>query len=265
MTSSPSLLKQFTTFTNSADGLENLLRLLQYVCQVVEALSISPVDAEPWVIAWKNIALGRRYFRFFKFIDCFEHAWAIFPGRDHDTSIVNHGGYVASTLEACMWTNFGCYLLLEALTILEALGVWVTDWSRKTLVESYKFWFYSLFFSILRSIWQLFWLSVNRTNKGPAAAVVPSDTEVKTQDERPIKLERQEDRVLDVQVITPDATRSQCGYELMTDLVVSSCDILIPGSSVGWIEVSPLIVGSAGILSTLLLGRRKWLVAQKQH
>ena len=55
---SPPLMKQFTNYTNSAPGLENLLRFVQYVCQVVEAVSISPVAAQPWSVAWKHIALG---------------------------------------------------------------------------------------------------------------------------------------------------------------------------------------------------------------
>lgn len=56
--SSPPVVKQFTNYTNSSTGLENLLRFVQSICQVVEALSIAPLAAQPWSIAWKNIALG---------------------------------------------------------------------------------------------------------------------------------------------------------------------------------------------------------------
>ncbi|KGM92087.1 uncharacterized protein PADG_11617 [Paracoccidioides brasiliensis Pb18] len=59
--SSPSLLKQFSNYTNSGLGLENFLRLIQSICQVVSVTIASAAESEPWTIAWKNLAL-KKYF-----------------------------------------------------------------------------------------------------------------------------------------------------------------------------------------------------------
>lgn len=132
------------------------------------------------------------------------------------------------------------------------MGIWVSDWSKDTLTESYKFWFYSLAFSILGSIWQLLCLVVGpkTKNKKPAAIHV-KPTSTRKEDE-PIYIGPRD-----------DIPEPRSCWDLITDLIASSCDILIPGTSVGWVNATPLVVSSAAVLSTVLLGTRKWHAAQK--
>lgn len=133
------------------------------------------------------------------------------------------------------------------------MGIWISDWSKDTLTESYKFWFYSLAFSILGSTWQLLCLAAGpkAKTKKPAATVPSKPTTIGKEDE-PIYIGPRDD--------IPEPRGCS---ELMADLIVSSCDILIPGTFVGWIDAPPLIVSGAAILSTVLLGRRRWNAAQE--
>lgn len=134
------------------------------------------------------------------------------------------------------------------------MGIWVTAWSKDTLAESYKFWFYSLAFSVLGSIWQLLSLAVGPKEKRSPVTAAPSKPKYERKEDEPISLAPQDD------------VREPRSYsELMTDVAVSSCDILIPGSILGWVNVGPLAVSSASVLSTVLLGRREWPAAQKGH
>lgn len=64
---------------------------------------------------------------------------------------------------------------------------------------------------------------------------------------------------------TPAATRGPSTSDLMTGIVVNSCDILIPGWILGWIPVSFLTVGATSMLSTILVGRSKWAAAQRKR
>jgi hypothetical protein len=50
---------------------------------------------------------------------------------------------------------------------------------------------------------------------------------------------------------------------LYTSLVIDCCDILIPGSAVGWIPVSSVTVGIASSISSIIVGQQIWQRVQK--
>ncbi|EEH19524.1 hypothetical protein PABG_01843 [Paracoccidioides brasiliensis Pb03] len=230
--SSPSLLKQFSNYTNSGLGLENFLRLIQSICQVVSVTIASAAESEPWTIAWKNLALSRRYFRYFQFIDCFERAWAVLWGQDASPA----GGYMLRTIA------------------LDALNIYPCPWAERVLLESYKLWFYSMVFGIAGITWQLF---------GPASSSTNQDTKPNGTNQEIEKNGSRKGRedTSDGSNVNANACR------LVTEMVALGCDILIPGQALGWIDVSYLTVSSAAILSTLLMGkdedlreiRRSWI------
>jgi hypothetical protein len=51
--------------------------------------------------------------------------------------------------------------------------------------------------------------------------------------------------------------------QLYTSLVIDCCDILIPGSAVGWIPVSSVTVGIASSISSVIVGQQIWQRVQK--
>jgi hypothetical protein len=78
---------------------------------------------------------GRRYLRFFKFIDAFRLSarsaglrWGIDPevaASTNKTSLDTSAGLMA-TLEATKWSCLGMYLLLESLTLVSSLSTLVS-------------------------------------------------------------------------------------------------------------------------------------------
>jgi len=54
-------------------------------------------------------------------------------------------------------------------------------------------------------------------------------------------------------------------YTLVKNLIIQGCDILIPGSLVGWIDASPLVVSTATVASTILVGIDRWTTVRKQN
>ncbi|KLJ10775.1 hypothetical protein EMPG_13853 [Blastomyces silverae] len=247
-----SLLKQFTNYTNSGVGLENFLRLIQSVCQVISASAVSAAEAEPWTKAFTNLALSRRYFRYFQFIDCFERAWAIFSGQD----AVAASGFVLRTMAVGEWSCLGGYILLEAFTILDALNIYPTPWAENVLLESYKFWFYSMVFASVGIIWQLFVPVSSPKNQQTKSNIVKQEGEMKGS-------EGETEKTNEANATAAGNTNTNTA-RLLSELVALGCDILIPAQSLGWLNVDDLTVGSAAVVSTLLMGKYKWAKVQAQ-
>ncbi|GAD94741.1 hypothetical protein NFIA_055860 [Paecilomyces variotii No. 5] len=231
--SSTGIVKQFTNFTNHGVGLEKTLRLVQALTQAGAEVLIDTDErlAKRFAIARGQIALSRRYFRFFKFLDCFERVSTLFYPRQSEA---NEGDSVRTALELVKWTCFGIYLAMEDLTIngpdvhrhllteihrqLDAMGVYSTSWSSWMLVEAHKFWFCALSLSLLGSLWML--------------------------------------------LVADPKTSASKSSSWVKRIIIDGCDLLIPGSMVGWISVSPLVVAMNMVVSTVLAAQDIWVQAQ---
>ncbi|EFE40951.1 PEX11 domain protein [Trichophyton verrucosum HKI 0517] len=199
------------------------------------------------------MGLGRRYFRFFKFIDYFENAWAAYTLND--SAPAHRRGSIASTLEFSKWSLLGVYLLLEGVTIFDAMGVQRTSWGDRALLESNKFWLYALVFSLLSTLWQLVQLrqaprapsAIQKKEKGPNAKNNADGLE----------------KAPSVEKQTVSSAEFIIIYQaLVKDLIITVCDICIPGHILGCIPISASTMGSAAVLSTLLVGRDRWVEAR---
>ncbi|PLB41277.1 PEX11 domain protein [Aspergillus candidus] len=138
----PSLIQKFSTFTRTAAGLEKTLRLINATCQIAGALSGDVVTASRWGAARGQLALTRRYFRFFNVIDCFARVAGLLSGD-------GEAGSVMALLEMARWTCLGMYLLLEDATILHATNIYPVSWNARVTTEAYRFWFCGLALSVL--------------------------------------------------------------------------------------------------------------------
>ncbi|KAJ9269135.1 hypothetical protein DTO212C5_4818 [Paecilomyces variotii] len=206
-------VKQFANFTNHGIGLEKTLRLVQALAQVGAEVLVDTDEelAKRCAIAKGQLALSRRYFRFFKFFECFERVTALLSTTGQNDSI-------HTTLELGKWSCLGIYLVMEDLTILDAMGVYSTSWSDWVLLEAHKFWFCALSLSLLGSLWMLL-------------------------------------------VADKKASASKSSPWLKR-IIIDGCDLLIPGSMVGWIAVSPLVVAMSMVASTVLAAQDIWTQAQ---
>jgi hypothetical protein len=126
---------------------------------------------------------------------------------------------------------------------MDAMGIWDTAWGKDVLIEANRFWFYSLILSLCCSLWTLF---VATAGSSKARSNSDRTTEKTQQSQKePDKKEKQ-----------PSPT------PLVKQIVVDSFDLLIPGAIVGWIAASPIQVGLATIISTVVAAWDIWIKAQ---
>ena len=122
------MIKQISKFTGDHAGLEKVLRFLHGVCMIFASSAATADAAHPWITARTQLGIGmiklslfsnkhsliyvgRRYFRYLKFIDCFSVASEAFK-----KFIAGEG--VIALLEFGKWSCLGIYLVLEATTIV---------------------------------------------------------------------------------------------------------------------------------------------------
>ncbi|OGM51115.1 peroxin PEX11-1 [Aspergillus bombycis] len=237
----PNLLRQFANFTRTVAGLEKTCRLIQSFAQIVIELNITPgsTTTAQWQTTRSQLALTRRFFRFFAFIDCFNQVYGLLGGAQGL-------GLFMTLVEIGRWSCLGLYLVLEDLTILHALGVHPVAWNTPVLVEAFKFWFYSLALSVLGAVWGLLFTSSS------SASSKTTSNEKKKEDKNAEKT-------------TPNTDNSQSKAQraaLMKRIVVDGCDLLIPGVFVGWMQISDLVIGVTMVISTVVSGGDAWVKAQ---
>ncbi|KAF7943601.1 uncharacterized protein EAE97_005672 [Botrytis byssoidea] len=263
------VLKHAVDFASDAAGLEKTLRLIQALCQICAfyptvlgwillGLGIGmgrrsgggegSVDGKLQVQIveklWKarrELAVGRRYMRFFRFIKNFSKAWDSLLNEDGMRMLINVGksGFM------------GAYLGLESLTILDIMGVCNTPWSSTCALEGNKFWFYSLSISIFGGLWDLYHLfASNDTTPKPNSQQDPHGSDLSA---KPVEITQ-------VIVEQPGKNENKGKYktEILLKIVENAADLFQPGAGTGWIVSDRGIVGVMTVISTLLSSRDIW-------
>jgi Peroxisomal biogenesis factor 11 (PEX11) len=126
------------------------------------SVTLDPPIVPPNIVM-SNQVPGRRYLRFFKFIDAFALASKWFGSSIGITTVLDVG----------KWSCLGMYLFLESCTIIDAMEIWSTTWAPTLLLEANKFWFYSLLFSLASSFLQVCQGTTRIKSKSPAKSSNP--------------------------------------------------------------------------------------------
>lgn len=270
------MLLSVVRFSNDAAALEKTLRFFQSLATVHVGLTSSASALE----IRRELALGthfppifsqllnrthclqslagRRYFRLFKWYPCFTAAY---------DSITPNKSTVEAALEVVKFTFLGLYFLLEACTIVSpsrqdvltydcltttqtnALRMTSFSWGPLVQDEANKCWFYALLASIALSLYHL--LSF------PASASRVT-TDKRQDSSRVAVTDGKEARVQEKQPPSKQPPQTATRSILYNQLVIDGCDLLIPGSAVGWIPADWVTVGLATAVSTVLGGRQIW-------
>ncbi|RAK90263.1 subunits of heterodimeric actin filament capping protein Capz [Aspergillus costaricaensis CBS 115574] len=133
----------------------------------------------------------------------------------------------SSTLSTASTGRLPCWAALLPL-MLHATSIYPNPYNKAILIEANKFWFYALGFSILGAAYDITFSSASSASK--------------TKDEK----EKKE---------APSINRFSL---LKRMLCVDACDLLIPGTFLGWIEMGQLGVGVGMVVSTLVSGWDMW-------
>ncbi|KAJ5666630.1 hypothetical protein N7462_011039 [Penicillium macrosclerotiorum] len=225
------MISQLNRFITSGSGLEKTLRLCQAVAQIAAVFTVHST-AVRLTTAKLQLALTRRFFRFFGFIESFQRVSARLS--------MEGMGSVSGWLELAKWTCFGLYFILEDLTILHAMGVYLVPWEARVMREANTFWFYALFFSILGSVYGLLFTSDERS---PKAEDQKKKSGQKSQKEKAAT------------IAEPEVPHSST---LVRQIIVDSCDMLIPAELLNWFPTGDLVLGVTMVMSTLLTGHAIW-------
>ena len=126
------------------------------------------------------------------------------------------------------------------------MNVYLVPWNEPVMIESNKFWFYGICLSILSAVVELLFLfSKPATVEEKSANGAKANGSVK---ERGSKVQAQK--------------QSQTVIPLLNSIVVDGCDLLLPGTFLGWIQADDLSVGAAMVVSTIVASGGIWEAAQ---
>ncbi len=120
---------------------------------------------------------------------------------------------------------------------MDAIGVWPAPWADRCMLEANKFWFYSLIFSLLSGMFQLFFGSSSRSSRERKAS--------------PKKLIKKK----------PSSALNSGRKErqkIRRRLIADAFDLLIPGHVTRWIPSNLVVVGFASVISTTLSSKDRW-------
>ena len=117
------------------------------------------------------------------------------------------------------------------------MGVHAVPWEERVMREANTFWFYALSLSLLGSLYGIMF---------PA----PVELEKKTKSSKKKNSEKSEKS----EKPAPKADTSA----LWKQVVVDSCDLLIPAELLNWMPTGDLVLGVTMVISTLLTGSSIW-------
>ncbi|GAB7334979.1 hypothetical protein MBLNU13_g06847t1 [Cladosporium sp. NU13] len=260
-----STFDQFRRFSTDAYGLERLLRFIQSAVQILAALvANSPAVFDivsnalkthevrrPLAELSSRLGLIRRFIRFFRFMDAFSDSYGTFtsltePADKKGANAASSTRYLEKTLDGLASTFNGMYLLLEAATIVDALGIQGltmlgAELAFTTKIEAQRCWFLALVFGALSCVLKL--SKAQKVAKPVSEKTVDAGKDEKRRDmetkSQPSKMTSQQVRLL---------------RKLMTCLL----DLPLPGTIVGWIPASPGTLGLLMLTTSVLSGFDVW-------
>ena len=257
------------------DGLERLLRLIQAALQVIQAYPLafslfisalsfispqiittdgkesSSIDPAALAVILTGVrtqmGTWRRVIRLFRFIESFAAAQTL---------------YVSTSLSLGTWLSIfshsfnGMYLLLEAVTLLDVLGIpglslWGAEYGSILKIESQRSWLFALVSGALAGLLQF---SKLRADRAAALKNQENPKEKKGSDSK-----ASADKTA-AAVKAIDAQIMATGRKVTANIL----DLVLPGSVIGWIPATSGTVGSAMLLTSLLTGYDVWLRCGKE-
>ncbi|KAI1356033.1 hypothetical protein F5Y01DRAFT_268321 [Xylaria sp. FL0043] len=314
-------LEQFVRFTTDAAGLERTFRLFQSIAQILSSYTLSfeylllalsffassstptttdkgattatataPAAIDPaathaiLVSLRVQLALARRYFRLFRFLESFLAAQKIYASlsssRSTSRSVASGSGPVAPRWETtALWIDVfgrtfnGMYLLLEASTILDAqriqgLAVWGSELEGKVFVEGQRFWFFSLACGVLAGLVRIADVVVPYVFSAPGSGPVggsggrggEKEREQGSADGGDEKTGsgKEAENVAQVDLVAQRREVRSKISSLTRRVVSDALDCTLPGSVVGWVPVSTGTVGLAMFVTTILTSKDIW-------
>ncbi|RPA84755.1 peroxisomal biogenesis factor 11 [Ascobolus immersus RN42] len=216
----------YLRFVATTIGRDKCLRLIQYFARFLSFYLYRKGHTSETVRIFNTIkaqlGLTRKIMRVGKNVEHFKAAGEAVDKRGVDP--------ITRYLSVGRQLGYGGYLTFDALTVLDAAGIYKYAAAKKFQRWAYKFWLAGIVFSIVSGIYSL--NKMKEKTRRAEKAVVPSGTEV-------MKLEK-EKKVLNLQ--------------LLSDIA----DFCIPSSALGYLNLDDGFVGLAGMVSSYIGLQGAW-------
>ncbi|KAF4976314.1 hypothetical protein FZEAL_6999 [Fusarium zealandicum] len=280
--------EHFVAFGTDLVGIERILRLFQATCSLLTSypflLAFCLPDRPESVQVSSATGLGelrgqlnvsRRFIRFFRFLDTFRAGWAVYVAAGDKG--------LDGWLEVVSKTCFGMFGMMETFTLLdlcgiESLRVFSHEKYREIDYQSQLFWFAGLYTSILVSSIRVYRLFSDRPASVPAESVGTDSTEntaelVSAEKELAEKtgaatektdLDEERERLKGIVSKRKEERRAwlqkinRQGVVLGRAILSDVFDMLLPSSTLGWVQVEPGLVSLAMFFTTLTTGMAVW-------
>ncbi|OAG39992.1 hypothetical protein AYO21_05865 [Fonsecaea monophora] len=230
-------------------GVEKSLKFLQSTSQIAATVGyLSPDEAALWLTAKDQFALGEKLLPEspMSYIPLLNALMLLSQRLVADRVALQHADFSVSSNGSTAGTRL--------------LGTW-RPWAVTAQIEALKFWFYALSASVALSLYELLFVypdpasSKNNNNQ--------SANEKKEKTTSPVveKTSRKGgavDEFNEPEQTKPRNPPTAKRNAIFRQLVIDTCDLLIPAAAVGWFPLDPVTVGAAGSVSALLGGSDVW-------
>ncbi|KIW95999.1 uncharacterized protein Z519_03065 [Cladophialophora bantiana CBS 173.52] len=205
-------------------GRDKVLRTIQYFSRFYAWYlyrTNNPTSAIlPWTAIKNQFGLTRKILRVGKFV---EHIRA--GSELYDAAVKSgNGDKIVQYLQILRQIGYAGYMFFDMMTLLDAMGVKKDPRAKSIQATAYRFWFTGLVASALAGIYNTYKLRQH------ARAVDEKDAEAKVEK---VKIARQQQTV---------------NIQLISDL----CDLTVPSTILGYVNLDDGIIGLAGVTSSLL-------------
>ena len=229
-------------------GRDKALRLVQYLSRFLAWYTLRTNSPQTTVVQWAklkaNLGLVRKAMRIGKFVEHFRAAANAYDAKTLDP--------VIRFCTTGRQLGYGAYMLTDTLTYLDASGVRPSAMAKRMQVQAYKAWMTGLCFSVLNGVYTIYKSKSEEAAQTDKAVAAEKTVEVK-------KLQRY---VFDSSIsswwkpslLTLYSERNAAQTQLVSDL----CDLFIPVSALGYINVDDGVVGLAGAVSSLIGLMAQW-------
>ena len=234
-----------------------------------------------------RVALARRFFRIFRFLDSFHAAYRLYSPSSSSSP--------PAAKPAEIWLDIlgrsfnGMYLLLETSTLLDVMAVpgfslLGAELLPRVNIEAQRFWFLALVCgvagSLVRLVKMFVYAGVPESGEGfgdgsraaakkePPADDAAPGAEEKTggvgEEDGPEAWLKERERMRQALRARRELRRKLIAriktrlILLLRRLVADACDLPVPGSVIGWIPADPGMVGCFMVVSTYLTGLDAW-------
>lgn len=144
--------------------------------------------------------------------------------------------------------GYGFYLLLDAISYFDTTGIYKLQSGARIAKEAYRAWFVGLACNIAAGVYTLYNLQVIAKKQQSAGGDAEKKVEQKTLERYVLLMNGRRDVVGWLADSVDYREKAATQLQLLSDV----CDITVPSSAIGMVDLDDGVVGLAGTVSSLI-------------